>query len=250
MALRAGRDPQPVAEEESMIDAAITIKQSDFKQKLVTTTIAVRSTKKMQAQKSVRWTDSNLFYAIPPTQSPVSSSSSGSPGPMTPPPVEPAELRLNELLRFKANLGYNLDLSKDPRRGNVLSNDVMNSPMTEPGISFVQVAAHRVPFVIRIGNEGKRITVGDLFYRLHLALRENVPNEVLNRERPEDKKAVMDAFRMRYESLKERNIAESVHEEGEGPRKIDYLRGRRMFAGVEMILSSRGDPPTLRLHVR
>ncbi|KAF5379572.1 hypothetical protein D9757_009266 [Collybiopsis confluens] len=167
-------------------------------------------------RRSVQWSDSNIFYTTSPNHSPTSSSS-GSPGPMTPPPVEPDELRLNEILRFKADLGYVVDLSKDPRHEDVLSSDVLNSPITEPGIPFAEVAAHILPFVIRISKEGKNITVGDLFYRLHLALREKVGDEDLDKEKPEDKTAILEAFTKRCESLKERNIADSVREERDGP---------------------------------
>ncbi|KIK54933.1 hypothetical protein GYMLUDRAFT_48315 [Collybiopsis luxurians FD-317 M1] len=200
-------------------------------------------------EKSVRWADTNeLFYYTSPNHSPISSSS-GSPGPMTPPPVQPNVLSLNESLRFKRNLGYELDLSKDPREGNlgaVMSND----SATIPQLAHIRILSSQLPFSVHIGEpkQGMGITMGDLLYRLHLALREKASEAELDKEEPEKKKAILKAFKARCEKLKERNVGTSVQEEKAGPRKIDYLQGRHIFAGFE-ILPPR-DLPTLRLHVR
>ncbi|GAW06730.1 hypothetical protein LENED_008674 [Lentinula edodes] len=68
------------------------------------------------SDKSIRWADSNEFYYASLTNSPTSSSS-GSPGPMTPPPTLPDVATIHDMLRFKRNLGFVNDLLQTPEEG-------------------------------------------------------------------------------------------------------------------------------------
>ncbi|KAF9070180.1 hypothetical protein BDP27DRAFT_1324450, partial [Rhodocollybia butyracea] len=90
------------------------------------------------------------------------------------------------------------------------------------------------------------VTVENLLRNLHLALQVQVTAEDLEKETPENQKAILDAFENRCNKLKERSIADSVQEEAAGPKRIDYLRGRSIFAGFEVVAKEH---PTLRLHV-
>ncbi|KAJ4472971.1 hypothetical protein J3R30DRAFT_3406763 [Lentinula aciculospora] len=199
-------------------------------------------------EKTVHWASSNEFYYASPNNSPTSSSS-GSPGPMTPPPGLPGVASIHENLRFKRNLGFINDLLYDPTEGS-LDSELLDELATIPPVAHLSVVSSALPFVLHIREpkEGMGITIGDLLRRLHLVLQEKATQD-LERERPETRKAILEAFDKRCDKLMEHSVALASQEKDAGPRRIDYLQGRSVFAGFS-VTSNDSDHLTLRLHVR
>ncbi|KAJ3913837.1 hypothetical protein F5877DRAFT_83404 [Lentinula edodes] len=201
------------------------------------------------SDKSVRWADSNEFYYASPTNSPTSSSS-GSPGPMTPPPTLPDVATIHDMLRFKRNLGFVNDLLQTLEEG-TLDSEYLDQPATEPPVSHISVICSKLPFVLHIREqkEGRGNTIGDLLERLHLLFQEQVRAIDLEREQPETRKGILDTFAKRCEKLMEHSVARASREKEAGPRRIDYLGGQSIFAGFDVV-SNDHDHFRLRLHVR
>jgi len=116
-------------------------------------------------------------------------------------------------------------------------------------MSQIDVVGSKLPLIIHIREpkEGMGLTVGDLLGRLYLALQEKVSKEEMERDRPENREAIQKAFEERCAKELERSIPRSLKEKEAGVRRIDFLRGRSVLAGFDVVPR---EVPTLRLHVR
>ncbi|KAJ3767575.1 hypothetical protein FB446DRAFT_754411 [Lentinula raphanica] len=212
------------------------------------------------SKKTVRWSGSNECIPISPIYSPASSSSSSSPSPPQ------SDSIVSERLRFKANSvpDFVYDLLYDPTEGHMtgirLDKELLDQPATKLSIPELRVECSRVPYImpVRESRSGEGVSVRDLFEQLHRSLQKSITPEFWKQASLEVEKGLSEACKRRCDKLLERNIALAVEAESAGPRRIDFIEGFTIFAGLDDLgyeEKKSKDPDEipaykLRLHVR
>jgi len=181
------------------------------------------------------------------TPSPTFSSSTlpSSPGPVTPPPLgigspyhtAPLPIVAHTVLAVPQTPFWNWDMSYPtqtitPRTN--LPSDIWTQAATQPAVGSMDIICKFLPWRITIYPrlQGSYVTVADVFDGLHRALSISVTAaefELL--PTADEKHAVNNAFLRRCK--RRSTYALQVSEQKSGIRRVDFLRGRSEFGGLE-----------------
>ncbi|KAJ3712577.1 hypothetical protein C8R42DRAFT_727739 [Lentinula raphanica] len=206
---------------------------------------------------TVHWPSSNEVIQAPPGGGPDPSS--------TTTPLALTQGVIIDRLRYRVSppgqgpqLDFTNDLlyhpTRDPNNGR-LDAQSLSLPATNWPVPVLVILCLGLPYIIRIRETSPRsgITVYNVFDQLYRALREPIDrDQLLSDPHSEITRAVNIAWNERYnEMMRNGDAVEASNITRNGPAKIDYLRGCRIFAGLEDIgYDDHYVAHTVRLHVR
>ncbi|KAF9460203.1 hypothetical protein BDZ94DRAFT_1266625 [Collybia nuda] len=204
--------------------------------------------------KSVRFTDVNESYSIPPTPSPTFSNATlSTSGPMTP-PQPPSQLHsayiykpftvaqepnntisIHPMLAFVSSPRFKINLSDArtmvPHLG--LTPRILSDGATIPPTQSFTVMCNFLPWKMTIGPSSRKpdaiVTVADVLHGLYLALRLPVKSTEFETEPPHSQRNITEAYNSRCGRL---GPGKGVEEElKKGVKRIDFLLERHRFLG-------------------
>jgi len=203
----------------------------------------------------------HVHFDIPPTPPLVYSysSSSQSSGPVTPPsagyrgsphsysPLPSVSSQVHPILRpvnpgSVPPLSYNLSYAPSMAQiHNSYPAHVLHEPATNPPLPVMTIISRHLPWSIQVTpsdmKHGMYVTVMDVLTTIYNTLRLGVTErEFENLPSLEEKRRVNDTFCRRYGRIEDRKASEL--EKSKGVKRIDFLKGKKMFEGFTR--TSRG----------
>ncbi|KAF5310764.1 hypothetical protein D9619_007641 [Psilocybe cf. subviscida] len=131
-----------------------------------------------------------------------------------------------------------------------LSPEALVEPATSPSCASMRVSATRAvqsgrregwPWPIAIHPQGSSVTLNDVLYSIHTALRARASETEYERLLPDkmDKRAVSAAYEERWRG--ETKAGGEKRKNEVGLRRVDFLRGRTAFVGLEPVGGGEGE---------